>query len=86
MLLKTNPGIPKNRSDAFKNPRIILKNILALRKDPTIPKNTEPVSGNIYHGPLDQLYTGSIFAYLKSFRTKACCLGTLFLNNNLALL
>ena len=64
--------------------------ILAPRKDPTVPRNAEPVPGNIhrfrYHGPLDQSYTESIFAYLKPLRAKACRLGTLFLDSELALL
>ena len=59
-------------------------------KHPTVPRNANPVPRNIhrfrYHGPLDQSYTGSIFAYLKPLRAKACRLGTLFLDSELALL
>jgi len=53
MLPGINPGIPKNRSDALKNPRIIPRSILAPRKDSTVPKNTKPVPKNIYYGPFD---------------------------------
>ena len=76
---RNNSGVPRNRSDAPRNPRIVPGSILTPRKDPTVP-------GNIYHGPLDQSYTGSIFAYPKPLRAKACRLGTLFLDSELALL
>jgi hypothetical protein len=87
---RNNSGVPRNRLDAPRNPRIVPGSILAPRKDPTVPRNAELVPGNIYrfryHGPLDQSYTGSIFAYLKPIRAKACRLGTLFLDSELALL
>jgi hypothetical protein len=71
MLPGTNSGIPRNRSDAPRNPRIVPGSILAPRKDPTVPRNTEPVPGNIYHGPLDQ-YTGQDGVYFRLPEAPSC--------------
>ena len=57
--------VPKNRSDAPRNTRIVPGSIFAPRKDPAVPRNAETVPGNI-HRPQTRFFVGAIRPDFKS--------------------